>query len=227
MILIWNRAYDRPRVMRALNMDMPMEATSDTMDAFHVCFNAFKRKLGFATSMLPSSWRLPMWKHTSGTEAARYSALDALALLRNYYDLQDELDRTQARSVWTDLHERLDPILDHMSAKGMRVDRQVHGALRSRLRTDMERLGAEMTAVVPEDVRSPKVWTTEERAVKGQATMVARLKRIGEVAEAARIAAAPLFTVPATKQLTQCGNCETLGVKKPHVTRKFLKEQHG
>lgn len=77
MFIIWNRDFDRPRLEKALGISIPIEQTRDTMVAWHVLFNALPKKLGYATSCLPSSWRLPMWKHLNLTEGAYYSCLRA------------------------------------------------------------------------------------------------------------------------------------------------------
>ena len=87
MIVIWNRGFDRPRVEKAPGIRIPIEATEDTMDSFHVQYNAFRRRLGFASSLLPSCGAVPMWKHLSHTHPEFYSCMDAIALLRNHYDL--------------------------------------------------------------------------------------------------------------------------------------------
>ncbi len=221
MILIWNTAYDIPRIEKNLDLAIPREHQEDTMALFHCLWNAWKRKLGFATSLLPSSWNLPMWKHTSGTDAARYSALDAIALLRNHYDLHAQRE-AEGCEAWDLIHTKIDPALDHMSKRGLLVDRQMHAELQADLSAELEQLVGTMTALVPEDIRSPHVWSSRKNAEKGKLTLIAKAQRDGESFD--RLENAELFLVPATKTVVVCSCCGTQGVTAPHRTRKFLKE---
>lgn len=209
--------------MPALGIPMPIEATSDEMDCFHVLNNAFKRKLGFVSSLNPLNHGLPMWKHLNRSNPELYSCLDALGLLRNHYHNQQQLDATGARPVWNLLHERLDPVLDHMHEVGMKVDETKRQELSIQLHKDLEALTQQMNAVVPEAVRSPKVWVSQANAVKGRATLAARMATEGDPG-AERIANAPIFAVPATKTVLKCSTCGEVGIKADHVTRKFLKK---
>ena len=220
MITIWNRAFDAPRLERALGLRLPYAVTHDAMNAFHVAFNAFKRKLGFATSLLPRSARLPMWKHTSHDNEARYSAFDAIALWRNAADVDDELARTGAAGVYRDLNLRIDPALRHMTERGLLVNQAVRDELRVSLASEMQAILAEMNAHVPDEVKSPAVWKTQAGAEKGRVTLIERLRRAGE--DVSRLLAAPWFTVPGTKTVVECSVCGAQGVKAVHRTRKFL-----
>ena len=222
-IHIHNRSFDRPRVVNAHGTPMPIEATADEMDGFHVLNNAFKRKLGFVSSLNPLNHGLPMWKHLNRSNPELYSCLDALALLRNHYHNQQQLDATGARTVWNLLHVRLDPVLDHMHNVGMAVDEAKRQELSVQLHKDLEAITQQMNAVVPEAVRSPKVWVNQSNAVKGRATLAARMAAEGDPG-AERIANAPIFEVPATKMVTKCSACGEVGIKADHVTRKFLKK---
>lgn len=222
MILIHNRGFDRPRLVRSYSMAMPIEATEDTMDLWHLLLNAYKRTLGFVSSLNPLNHRLRMWKHLNRSHPELYSCLDALALLRNHKYLQQQLDVQGVRPVWELLHIRLDPVLDHMGRTGMLCDRTKRDELSAQLAQDLEALIQQMNAIVPEAVRSPKVWVTEANAIKGRATLAANAERDGDPA-AARLAVAPIFTVPAKRDTLQCSACGELDVKKDHVTRKFLR----
>lgn len=221
MIVIWNAPFDRPRVEKALGISIPRENVVDTMDIFHVLYNAFKRKLGFATSLMPSSRRIKMWKHLSQIDPAYYSCADALTLLRNHYDTQRLVDETGVRPCVEVLHTKLDPALDFMSRAGMLVDRAKRNELSTKLHLNLEEIIVEMNRVVPESVRSPKVWKSLSGATKGQATLVKNAKKNGEPFE--RLEAAELFVIPATAKDTQCAACGAIGVKADHTSRKFLK----
>lgn len=219
-ICIWNAPFDRPRVEKSLGIKIPREAVADAMDFGHLLHNAFKRKLGFMSSMNPLNHGLPMWKHLSQSDPALYSTLDAISLLRNHRYYRQQIIATGATTVHSLLHTRLDPALDFMSQKGMLVDREKHRALSVELTADLERLTAEMNAIVPESVRSPRVWTSEKNAIKGKATLVANAIKNGEPYE--RLEAAPLFTVKGKKKVTKCLTCGSLEVKSGHWTKKFL-----
>ena len=223
MIVIWNRGFDRPRVEKSLGVNIPIEATEDSMDAFHVLYNAFRRRLGFASSLLPSCARVPMWKHMNHTHPEFYSCMDAIALLRNHYDAAAKRTETGAEPVWQLLHTRLDPALDHMSRKGMLVNLKMRAAMSVRLGQQLREFTAQFNAIVPPEVRTPKTWVTRDNAEKGRMTLVANAQRDGDPWE--DLAAAPLFSVPATKDVTTCGVCGIILADAPgHRTRKFLKE---
>ena len=227
MIVIWNRGFDRPRVEKALGIRIPIEATEDTMDSFHVQYNAFRRRLGFASSLLPSCGAVPMWKHLSHTHPEFYSCMDAIALLRNHYDLVAQRATMGSAAVWDVLHRRLDPALDHMSRVGMLVNLPMRNALSAALALKLRELTREMNALVPETVRTPKTWTTQANAEKGRATLVRNAQRDGDPWE--DLAAAPLFPVPATTEVSVCAKCGIILADAPgHRSRKFLKETpHG
>ncbi len=221
MILIHNRAYDRVRVEAALKIKMPIEATRDSMDCGHVLFNAFKRKLGFHTSLFPSNRGIKMWKHLSHIEPEFYSCVDSIALFRNYHDGLALLQETGAEPVWDLLHVRLDPALDYMSRVGMLLDKRVHSELSAKLGEDLARITAEMNAIVPETVKSPKVWKTLKGAESGRETLIRNAEAEG--LDAGRLRAAPFFPIPATTTVLECKQCGERDVTAQHTSRKFLK----
>lgn len=222
MLMAWNLGYDRPRVAKALGIDIPREACVDPMDFHHVLHNAWKRKLGFATSMLPSGRGLKMWKHLSHIEPEYYSAVDGIALWRNYQDCLQIAKEQGSEQVWDLLHVRLDPALDHMSRVGMLLDKRVHSQLSAKLGEDLARITAEMNAIVPETVKSPKVWKTLTGAEKGRETLIRNAEAEGT--DTSRLKAAEFFTIPAMTTVIACKQCGAQGVTKDHVTRKFLKQ---
>ncbi len=222
MITIWNRSYDRPRLLKALSIDMPMEHTTDAMDQFHCAFNSLPKKLGFATACLPSSKGLRMWKNLSQLEPAYYSCMDSITLLRNWYDVQDILKATGALPVYDLICRDLDPTLEHMSQRGLLVDKEAKDALEVELIATLTALTQQMDALVPDDVKSPHIWKSEAGALKGKATLVERLRREGD-SNWELVSAAPLYSIGAKKKVTQCSSCGKVSVTKPHVTRKTLK----
>ncbi len=221
-VLIWNRPFDRPRLMAALGIDMPIETTYDAMDCWHVCFNSLPRKLGFATACLPSSHGIGMWKNLSQTNPGYYSTVDSITTLRNWFDCQQILHATGAHGAYKLICQDLDPTLDHMTKKGLLVDPETRAALTIELTAKLAELQQQMNAVVPDEVKSPHVWKSLAGAQKGQQTYVAKLQREGD--ENWRLAAAaPLYGIPAEKTVDSCARCGKVSVTKPHVTRKTLK----
>jgi uracil-DNA glycosylase family 4 len=214
LTLIWNRPFDRPRVESATGIHLPIERTRDTMDAYHVLYNALPRKLGFATSLLPSSARLRAWKHLGAIEAAFYSAMDAIALWRNDDDIMRLLKETGQMETYTAICADLDPALESMSIAGMLVDPEAHAQLKLEVNERMDAKAGHMTTVVPLEVRSVKVWKTEKAALKGMALMQDK----GELADGTTLA-----PFPGSMKVKVCACCGELNVKKPHVTRKTLK----
>ncbi len=222
-LLAWNRAYDRPRLAKALGIRLPMETFYDPMDSFHVCFNALPRKLGFATACLPRSTRLKIWKHLSHSEPAYYSCIDSVALLRNHLDTQDILKATGAMPVYEAVCVQLDPSLEHMTQRGLLIDQQAKDRLEAELVERLDALTREMDALVPDEVKSPHIWTTEVNAVKGKQTFIERLRRQGD-ASWEMVSKAPIYAIPAQRKARQCAACGATDVTKVHVTRKTLKE---
>ncbi len=220
--VIWNRPFDRPRLMKALEIDMPLERVSDAMDGWHCAFNALPRKLGFATACLPSSLGIAAWKHLSNSEPARYSALDSIALLRNWQDIDTILKATGAHGVYKSVCLDLDPSLELMSQKGLLIDQQAKDRLEAELAERLDALTREMDALVPDEVKSPHIWTTEANAVKGKQTFIERLRRQGD-ASWEMVSKAPIYAIPAQRKARRCAACGALDVTKVHVTRKTLK----
>lgn len=212
-ILIWNRSYDHPRVQAALRLTIPIEHTRDTMDGWHVLYNALPRKLGFATSCLPSSWGLKMWKHLAQSEPAYYSAVDAIALWRNDRDVMQRLTVTGQMPVYDLICRQLDPVLHRMSQKGIGVDLNARAALRATLVEKMAALTGKMNAIVPDHLKNALTWKTDTAAQKGLALRVAH----GDISPDA-----VLYSVPGTKTERTCTVCQQHPVTKTHVSRKTL-----
>jgi uracil-DNA glycosylase family 4 len=213
LMLFWNRAFDRPEIMKNLQMEIPMAHTRDSMDAFHVLFNALPRRLGFATSCLPSSWRLGAWKHLSNSEPAFYNGVDSLALWRNDYDIQRLLAQTGQLDIYNTVCRDIDPVLSFMTGKGMLVDQPAREGLKALIDQEMTKLRLRMNDLVPENVRPRAEWKTLKAAEKG----LTLLKEKEEVAPDAA-----LFTFPGKVKESTCSICGEHPITKTHITRKTL-----
>lgn len=215
-LVIWNRAFDRPRIMAALNIVIPVERTRDTMDAWHVLYNALPKKLGFATSLLPGGKRLKAWKHLGSLEPAYYSAMDAVALWRDDQDVMMLLQQTGQMGVFEDICVRLDPVLERMSLAGMLVDGVRQEELRGQVEVQLGELLGQMTQAAGTESRQLKVWKTPKAAVKGLELLRQKLEVLPEDV---------LVSVPGTMKVKVCAACGEVGVKKPHVTRKTIRKE--
>ncbi len=220
-IVIHNAGFDHPRVAKDTGVDIPREHVIDAMDAFHFLYNAFKRKLGFAGSLLKSCHGIKMWKHLAHTEPEYYSVVDALVALREHYETQALIDSTGARAAYTILHTNLDPALHFMSKTGMLAHRPTRAKLSEKLHLDLDKSITVMNQVVPDEIKSPHVWSSLKNAEKGKQTL---LGKADSEEERRRLEVAEFFVVPGTKKVTSCGKCGILGIKADHTTRKFLKE---
>lgn len=62
---------------------------------------------------------------------------------------------------------RLEPILDAMSRRGMPVNAEAFATVEAQLKADMERLTAEMQALVPDEVKQWKIYKKEPKQKEG------------------------------------------------------------
>lgn len=212
VITFWNRPYDRPRIMRWLGIDIPVERTRDAFDAFHCLYNHLPRKLGFATSCLPNGHALRAWKHLSQTQPAFYSVMDAVATYRNHRDIMALLVNTAMLAVYDTIMVKLDPALDYMTRMGMPIDVATKARLSEELGARLNAMEVEMDAVVPRSVKPRKVWKTLKGAEGGKAEMLKR----GEIVEQ------EWERVPGTETVNVCRACGELGVTSKHVKDKTI-----
>lgn len=122
----------------------------DFMWGFHMWQSDLPKSLEFAASLLTD---LLPWKHTSGSEPAKYNAMDADAQLRCGLALQDEMT---ASGQW-DAFERhmvdLDPLLLAMGKRGVLIDIEAQNELRTELEGERDRMAGEAQALVPDQIK--------------------------------------------------------------------------
>lgn len=159
----WNVGFDAPRV-RANGVRIG-GIIHDGMVAWHILHSDLPKGLGFvATFTCP--WQSE-WKSLSGSRPAFYNCSDACIEWESYHAIEAEL---KALSMWH-VYERdvlrIDPILAHMSEKGMPVDHEVRMDRALTLAHEQVKLKAQMDSAVPIIARrhSPKLGYVRAPAV--------------------------------------------------------------
>lgn len=119
--IVWNSGFDVPRIRRA---GVAINGTiHDAMVAWHILHTDLPKRLGFvATFTCPYQ---PAWKHLSGARPAFYNATDADVELRSMIEIESQLRRASLWNVYQRDVMDLEPILNHMSQKGMPVDAEI------------------------------------------------------------------------------------------------------
>lgn len=187
--VVWNAAYDNPRLAAAgVRIGGVIH---DGMVAWHVLHSDLPKGLGFvATFTCP--WQ-PAWKHLSHASPAFYNATDADVELRSMLAIEEAL---KAAGMW-DVYQRdildLDPILVHMSKEGMPVDEEVRFDRATKLAAKLDTTLSALSALVPHEARNIEhVYVKPPRNVEG------------------------LYVRPAQRTVPTCERCGLLNPTKPH-----------
>jgi hypothetical protein len=194
--VVWNAGFDVPRVRRA---GFPARGTiHDGMVAWHILHSDLPKKLGFvATFTCP--WQ-PAWKHLSGSHPGFYNATDADVEWRSMEVISNELRRT---GLW-DVYQRdildLEPILVHMTERGMPVDLSVREDRAQKLAVRIKQAQEIMVQAVPLAARKiEKVFVKTPKDTTG------------------------LYSRPGVRTSTVCSAC---GIEKPRKDhfKRFVKK---
>ena len=152
--VVWNASFDCPRI-KANGVGIG-GLVHDGMVAWHVLHSDLPKGLAFvATFTCP--WQ-PAWKHLSHRAPAFYNATDADVEWRSMEIIEREL---KLNGLW-DVYEadvvKIDPILVHMSERGMPVDSAVRLEKAIELDRRLSLTVVEMEVLVPQTARrlSPK-----------------------------------------------------------------------
>jgi hypothetical protein len=210
--LFWNVRADAPRITASGGPKYTPDRYEDLMDTYRVWRNSSSRKLAVAATLWPSMHYAAPWKHL-GTGDAYYRGMDAIALVRGQRDMHAALKEEGQWDAYTTFVRDLDPILYRMTQAGMRVDAPKVAGLSVDIARDMTGMQREMTALVPEGIRPEQTWKGRKAAEAG----LLRLMAEGECAPDAT-----LEEVAAEALVNQCSQCGATGIKKDHVSRKFL-----
>lgn len=147
--VVWNAGFDVPRVRRG-GVDIK-GIIHDGMVAWHILHSDLPKRLGFvATFTCP--WQ-PAWKHLSGAKPAFYNATDADVELRSMLVIESELRKTGLWDVYQKDVLDLEPILVHMTEKGMPVDASIRLDRAIKLDKMLKATKQEMETLVPMEAR--------------------------------------------------------------------------
>ena len=147
--VVWNASFDCPRI-KANGVGIG-GLVHDGMVAWHVLHSDLPKGLAFvATFTCP--WQ-PAWKHLSHAAPAFYNATDADVEWRSMEAIEREL---KLNGLW-DVYEadvlKIDPILVHMSERGMPIDQEVRLARAVELDRRLKETLTELESLVPLDAR--------------------------------------------------------------------------
>lgn len=147
--VVWNQGFDVPRIRR---MGIGVHGTiHDGMLAWHILHSDLPKSLNFvATFTCP--WQ-PFWKNLSSAKPAFYNATDADVELRAMDKIEEELRRNRMWQVYQRDVLDLQPVLDHMTRRGMHVDMQVRKDRATKLAWKLQEARATMEAAVPVEAR--------------------------------------------------------------------------
>lgn len=147
--VVWNAGFDVPRVRRT-GVSIA-GVIHDGMVAWHILHTDLPKRLGFvATFTCP--WQ-PAWKHLSGAKPAFYNATDADVELRSMLVIEAELRKTGLWDVYQKDVLDLEPILVHMTERGMPVDAEVRLDRAEKLAQLLTGTRAAMEGLVPLQAR--------------------------------------------------------------------------
>lgn len=196
--VVWNAGFDVPRVRRA---GVSIAGTiHDGMVAWHILHSDLPKKLGFvATFTCP--WQ-PAWKHLSGSKPAFYNATDADVEFRSMVAIEREL---RGSGLW-EVYQRdvldLEPILVHMSSKGMPVDGQVREDRAVKLAEKLGQARRRLEECVPIEARRIEhVYKNTPKCVEG------------------------LLLRPATRTVPVCPGCGLERPRKDHF-KTYVKKKN-
>lgn len=194
--VVWNAGFDVPRVRRSF-----VEINGiihDGMVAWHILHSDLPKRLAFVATFV-TPWQ-PAWKHLSGARPAFYNATDADVELRAMERIEEEL---KAASLW-EVYQRdvidLQPILDHMTSRGMPIDATIRMDRAIKLANEQTRVRDDMERGIPQEARRVAiVYKRTPNDVTG------------------------LRVRPGRRNIPVCSVCQLEGPRKEHFKR-FVKK---
>jgi DNA polymerase I-like protein with 3'-5' exonuclease and polymerase domains len=147
--LIWNRAFDKPRIeAQGWKFGGPVW---DTMFMWHVLQARLPKSINFVSPLVIPHY--PRWKFMSEGEPAYYSAVDSAAL----YDITEYLvpkliEQDQWEYFLTKTHETTDA-LEEMEAGGVPIDSVARFTVAKYLSDKQRTLQGQMETIIPAEIR--------------------------------------------------------------------------
>ena len=147
--VVWNASFDCPRI-KANGVGIG-GLVHDGMVAWHVLHSDLPKGLAFvATFTCP--WQTA-WKHLSHSAPGYYNATDADVEYRSMEAIERELKVNGLWEVYESDVLQIDPILVHMSERGMPIDQAVRLDRATKLDNRLRLVLEELEALVPEEAR--------------------------------------------------------------------------
>jgi uracil-DNA glycosylase family 4 len=159
-LVFWNQAFDVPR-LRAAGCQVNGRVI-DAMWAWHWLQSDLPKGLGFVAPLL-----LPLepWKQLGAQEPARYNALDAAITMDCYLEIRRQLEEQGRWQPFVRHCIEMTPILEGMSARGVRVDRLEQAGLAGQLELEARVLFDKIDAQVPVEAKSVKHYKRKDDVV--------------------------------------------------------------
>lgn len=159
----WNvDVYDKIRVMA----QMPIHGDIlDAMTAWHILNSSLNKGLGFVAPFYAKD--IPVWKHSSKDNPARYNAMDADIALRCFLGIKQDLIKHNLWSVYETHVVKLNQVLSYMSEKGMKLDQEMRKEAEERLTKILDEIEVKMEDTIPKEARKYKVYKKTPKILDG------------------------------------------------------------
>lgn len=154
-LCVWNRLFDPPLLRREGFERLPR--ILDQMELWHFYQSDLPMSLGFAASLMTD---FEEWKSLgeSSSYGAFYSAQDAVAQHQSMLRILEQIQQEGYRIKCFERHAvALDPILERMGERGIRINKERRIELRQLLEGKLEGIGAAIDAHLPPGVVPPVV----------------------------------------------------------------------
>lgn len=149
--LVWNEAFDVPRLMaNGVNFGGTI---CDVMHAWHFLEPSLPMGLKYVSTFLCPD--MPAWKLMSREEPEWYSAADSDTLLRCFISIKASLEKQQRWNQFERHFLSLKVVLNKMTQRGISVDLQRREVERAKLEEKFNAVVEAVQPLVPQEVLSP------------------------------------------------------------------------
>lgn len=176
VVIMHNEAFDRPRLEA---QGFSFREVHDSMWSWHFLQSDLPKGLGFVA---PFYYDGPSWKHLNEAQPDFYSAVDADATMRVYMGVRRDLQAQGRWERWLRHCVRVLPIFRRMGQRGVLIEKQRQGELKTRLQAEYDVAYARLQQEVPSEVLPVKVYRTgKQGGVEHQVKCGCQLKGDGNV----------------------------------------------